>query len=152
MQTRNRLDLIKPAAPARVHLLLAAAMWTVVGGLLAFFGVRWVLTADLGLALPLLVVAAVGGGLKARFMLDRAARRTIERIRSRGDGRCIGGFLSLRTWGFVLLMAVAGRLLRGSPLPRVAVGFVYAAVGLALLLASRLPWQAWYRHHEQAEG
>lgn len=149
---RNRLDSLKPAAPARVHLLLAAAMWTVVGGLLAFFGARWVLSTDLALAMPLLVLAAVGGLLKARFVLDAAARRTVERIRTRGDGRCIGGFLSLGTWGFVILMAAAGRLLRGSPLPRIGVGFVYAAVGLALLLASRRLWQAWHRYDEEREG
>ena len=33
----------------------------------------------------------------------------IERIRSRGNDRCLGGFLSLRSWGFVILMIAAGR-------------------------------------------
>lgn len=54
------------------------------------------------------------GVVKSGFVLDRAARGEIARIRARGDGRCVGGFLSLRTWGFVLLMMVGGRVLRGT--------------------------------------
>lgn len=143
---RNRLDSFKPAAPARLHLLLAAMMWTGVGGLLAFFGIRWLLAGQLPYSPLLLALAVASGVLKARFVLSRTARRVIERIRTRGDGRCIGGFLSIRSWAFVALMAIGGRLLRGSPMPRLGVGFVYAAVGLALLLASRRLWHAWYHH------
>jgi hypothetical protein len=95
----------------------------------------------------LLVAAAVALGLiKARFVLDRTAIRMIERIRARGDGRCIGGFQSLRSWVFVLLMVAAGRLLRGSPLPRIVAGLLYLAVGTALLLATRRLWHAWRTH------
>ena len=145
----NRLDSLKPAAPARVHLLLAAALWTVVGSLLAFFGARWVLSWQVPLGLLLLALATVAALLKARFVLHKVAGRMIERIRTRGDGRCIGGFLSVRTWALVVLMATAGRLLRGSHLPRIAIGFAYAAVGLALLLASRQLWQAWRGSSDQ---
>ena len=139
----NWLELHKPAVSARSHLLLAATMWTVVGSLLLAFGARWLLSAHVRYAWELLAVAAVVGLLKARFVLGRAARRTIERIRSRGDGRCIGGFFSLRTWAIVALMAGAGRVLRGGLIPLPVVGFVYAAVGTALLLAARQLWRAW---------
>ena len=66
----------------------------------------------------------------------------IERIRIRGDGRCLGGFLSLRTWGFVALMMVVGRVLRGT-LAHEIVGPLYIAVGSALIISSRLTWRAW---------
>ena len=149
MLTREHMLALKPAAPARVHLLVAAVIWTVVGGLLAFFGVRWVLTGQLALAVVLLVVATVAGVLKARFALEKAAGRNIERIRARGDGRCLGGFVSWKTWLLIAAMAVGGRLLRGSALPREAVGFIYTAVGVALLTASRRVWRAWHDHAEQ---
>lgn len=87
--------------------------------------------------------AIVVGILKSQFVLDRTANRTIERIRTRGDGRCIGGFLSVRSWAFVALMMGIGRALRASPTPRTILGFVYVAVGLALVLASRRLWLAW---------
>ncbi len=142
---RSILDSYKPAAPRCAHLLLASLLWTVVGGLLAFFGVRWIWASHLP-NVPLLLGGAVAVGLlKEHFVLRRAAERTIERIIARGDGRCLGGFLSLRSWGFVILMVAAGRLLRGSPMPRVVVGVVYLAVGTALFVGARRLWFAWYR-------
>ena len=142
---RHRLEAYKPAASARAHLLAAAAMWAVVGGLLLLFGVRWGLSVDIPCGALWLAGAVVAGLLKARFVLQRTARRLIERIRTRGDGRCIGGFLSLRSWAFVLLMIVLGRFLRSGLVPRTIVGLVYTGVGTALLVASRQLWYAWYR-------
>jgi hypothetical protein len=144
------LESFKPAAPARAHLLLAALMWTIVGSLLAFFGARWTMKGHAGFGPVVLAIAVVAAFLKSRYVLDKAAGRMIERIRARGDGRCIGGFLSLRTWVLVVIMAGSGRLLRGSPLPRTIIGFIYAAVGLALLLSARRLWQAWHQHGSPA--
>jgi hypothetical protein len=134
----------KPAAPARLHLLLAAGMWTVVGVLLLFFGGRWVLLAHIPHVLLWLALAAAAGLLKARFVLRRTARSTIARIKSRGDGRCIGGFLSWRAWMLVALMALAGRVLRQGLAPSAVVGLIYVLVGSALLLAATQLWHAWY--------
>ena len=100
----------------------------------------------MAVALPLLGLAIVAGALKAHFVLKRTAGRMIERIRVRGDGRCLGGFVSLPTWGFVILMMGLGYLLRHGLLPHTVVGVIYVAVGAALLLASRRIWSAWQRH------
>ena len=135
----------KPAGSARLHVLLAAAMWTVVGGLLLFFGVRWVLPAETRYVPLWLALAVVGGCLKARFVLRRSAQSTIARIRSRGDGRCIGGFLSWRSWMLVALMAVGGRVLRQGLLPNAIVGLIYVLIGTALLLAAGQLWNAWHK-------
>lgn len=141
------LEAYKPAANARTHLLLAALMWTVVGGTLLVVGARWALLTQLTIALPLLALAVAAGAFKAHFVLKRTARRMIDRIRVRGDGRCLGGFVSLPTWAFVFLMMGLGYLLRHGLLPRPVVGFIYVAVGAALLLASRRVWSAWQRHY-----
>ena len=142
---RSILDSCKPAASRRAHLLLASLLWTVVGCLLAFFGIRWIQASELT-SVPLLLGCAVAAGLlKEHFVLRRAAQRAIERILARGDDRCLGGFLSWRSWGFVVLMIAAGRVMRGSPIPRVVVGFIYLAVGTALLFGARRLWMAWYR-------
>jgi len=124
---------------------LAALMWSVIGTLLAAFGCRWIYLGLGPLGLLLTFPCVILGELKAHFILRRAAARIITRIAARGDGRCIGGFLSLRTWGFVLLMMFAGYWLRRGLLPRVIVGLLYVAVGIALASASRQIWGAWNR-------
>ncbi len=143
------LNAHKPATSARYHLLLAALMWTIVGAVLLLCGARWVLAAPTAYSWALLAVAVLAGVCKARFVLGRAARRLIGRIDARGDGRCIGGFLSVRTWALVAAMALAGRMLRGGA-PRVLVGLVYVAVGTALLLAGRHIWYRWHARTNDA--
>jgi hypothetical protein len=137
------IDTIKPAAPARIHLLLAAVLWSAVGAALMAVGARWELEVRTPVT-PWLIAAAVAGGwLKARWVLARTGRRIAGRIAARGDGRCIGGFLSLPSWALVLVMVVAGRLLRGGLLARHLVGLLYVLVGTGLLVASRVLWRAW---------
>jgi hypothetical protein len=132
----------KPAAAVSTHLMLAWLMWVLVGSALVCFGARWLWMAA-PRAAPFVAVGAIAiGAAKSRLVLDRAARRIIERIRVRGDGRCLGGFLSLRTWALVVVMMAAGRLLRGNVAHGI-VGPLYVAVGTALCLSSRLSWQAW---------
>ena len=139
----KRFDSFKPAASARTHLLLAAVMWSAVGGALLFFGTRWLLAERSALTWTLLLVALLGGLLKARFILRKSARRIVQRIRARGDGRCLGGFISWKSWLLVLCMMTLGRLLRAGYLPRTCVGFLYALIGAALLTAAVSLWRAW---------
>jgi hypothetical protein len=134
---------LKPAASRRTHLLAAAALWTTVGAGLLFFGIRWILTAP-GWLPALLTVSAIGlGCLKFRFVLRKSAARIVNRIRARGEDRCLGGFLSPATWLLVLAMIAAGRLIQAHSIPLIAVGFLYAGVGTALLLASLSLWRAY---------
>jgi hypothetical protein len=120
----------------------ASMMWVAVGSALVGFGAWWLWTAAPVVAPWIAVAAVLAGAVKSRLVLDRAARAVVDRIRSRGDGRCLGGFLSLRTWGLVILMMATGRLLRSS-LAHGIVGPLYIAVGAALCFSSRLSWQAW---------
>lgn len=139
------LESFKPAASRRTHLLLAAVLWTVVGGLLAYFGTCWLLQASIAHVYLLLAAAGGAGVIKARFVLGKTAARTVERIRLRGEGRCLGGFVSFRTWALIALMVAAGRLLRGGWLAQPIVGFIYAAIGTGLVLSATRFWRAWYR-------
>lgn len=140
---RPLLERWKPRASGRTHLLLAAALWTCVGSALLFFGSRWTLLALGPWGGAVLALATLAGLAKGRLVLDRAAARIADRIAARGDGRCLGGFLSLRSWLLVALMSGAGRLLRGGLLPHGVVGPLYAAVGAGLLYSSRVAWLRW---------
>jgi len=132
----------KPAAGVSTQLILAWMMWVAVGSALVGFGSRW-LWETAPVVAPWIAAGAVAvGAVKSRLVLDRAARRVVDRICARGDGRCLGGFLSLRSWGLVFLMMVTGRLLRGT-LAHGIVGPLYIAIGTALCLSSRLSWHAW---------
>jgi len=132
----------KPAAGVSTQLILAWMMWVAVGSALVGFGSRW-LWETVPVVAPWIAAGAVAvGAVKSRLVLDRVARRVVDRICARGDGRCLGGFLSPRTWGLVFLMMVTGRLLRGT-LAHGIVGPLYIAIGTALCLSSRLSWHAW---------
>jgi hypothetical protein len=142
---RPALERWKPRAAGRTQLLLAGALWSVVGTLLLGFGAAWTLEA-LG-RLPGLLVLTLGiaaGLFKGRFVLDRAAGRIADRIEARGDGRCAGGFLSWRSWLLVALMSAAGRFLRSGLLSHAVVGPLYAAIGAGLLFSSRVAWRRWH--------
>jgi uncharacterized membrane protein YqgA involved in biofilm formation len=116
-------------------------MWSTVGFLLVLIGIHWLLNYHWAIVLlPAVVAAAM---LKSWFILDRVARRIIDRIRSRDDHRCIGGFLSLKSWLTIAAMMMAGRLLRGGSAPRLLVGCLYTTIGMALLLSSRHLWRGW---------
>lgn len=137
------LHAIKPRASSRVQVLLAGLLWTVVGSGLLLSGARWIAGGGFTPGvLALLLLGLALGALKSRFVLDRAAERIAGRIALRGEGRCLGGFLSVRSWLLVLAMIVFGRLLR-RVLPLPVAGVLYTAIGTGLLLSSRLPWQRW---------
>src|SRR5680860_1312218 len=46
--------------------------------------------------------------------------------------------------GFIKAVLVLDQVLRMSPIPRADVGFVYVAVGFALLVSSRVLWRVWW--------
>jgi hypothetical protein len=119
------LEARKPAASVRVHVLLATLMWTIVG---LFLFVRG---------------AGNIGVLKGRLIFDKTAERVISRILSREGDRCLGGFLSLKSWGMIVFMVFLGMSLRVSPLPGILVWGVYVAVGTGLFFSSRLFWKEW---------
>lgn len=145
MDIGNWLSAHKPAASAGTHALLAASMWTLVGTVLTLVGMRWAIGSGMSYAWVFIAAAALLGVIKSRLVLERTADRAVARIRERGDGRCVGGFFSLRSWAFVAVMAGLGRALRGGLLPRYVVGLLYVAVGIALAMASRRLWAGWYR-------
>lgn len=140
--TASRILNLKPALNRRGHLFMAALTWTVVGIVLSIVGVRWIFQTDEGsrwLFLSLAIIVGLGKGI---FVLRRTARRNVERIIRRGDGKCIGGFFSWKTWLLVLGMMAMGRWLRSSDLPLWFMGTLYAGIGLALASSSVTAWNA----------
>jgi hypothetical protein len=139
------IDKYKPAGSTRTQALLAAGLWSLVGAGLLIAGIIWGRASDGPWFLLLLATAAGVGLLKAHFALSKTAGRIADRISGRGNGRCLGGFLSWRMWLVVLAMMLLGRVLRTGILPQALIAFIYQAVGVALLVGAISLWRAWSR-------
>jgi hypothetical protein len=140
-----RLARFKPGVQRTTHLQVAAVLWSCAGLLLLSRGVEWLRVADLVL---LAVPAILLGFGKSRYILDRTARKGVERILALKDGTCLGAVYSKWTWLLVLAMMAMGIVLRNSDLPRTLLAVVYVTVGWALLFSSRVAWYAWWRHRQ----
>ena len=139
---------LKPGAPRQIHLLLAAALWSGIGGMLIFRGVSWLIPVG---GLWIIIPALIAGTIKSFFILDKTARRGVRRILEMADGRCLGAVYSIRTWLLVLIMMGAGMALRHSALPREILGGLYVTIGWALFFSSRHAWLAWKRISERQD-
>ena len=145
MSITGKLSRLKPNASRSAHLFVAASLWTVVGVSLMSRGIVWLGAIDKPwIILPALLL----GTLKSSFMLDRSAKKSIDRIIATRDGRCLGGVYSVKTWLLVLLMMTAGCLMRNSTLPKEFLGLFYVSIGWGLLFSSRHAWSAWKRGSE----
>jgi hypothetical protein len=136
------LERWKPAAGVRAHLYAAALLWTVVGLGLTAAGMAWSFSSAFPWSLLLAGAGVAAGLVKGRYVLRAMAERNAARIIARGDGRCLGGFLSLKTWLLVVLMMTSGIILRRSAVPRPVLGVLYSAVGTALLVGCVTLWRA----------
>ncbi len=138
----------KPGASRRIHLLLSAAIWSAVGLMLLGKGLY---RARGGTTFIVLLATAglVAGALKSRYVLDRAAGRTIARIHTLEEGTWLGAVYSMKTWLMVAGMIVTGVLLKYSPLPTIILCFIYFTVGWALLFSSRCAWGEFFHYRDR---
>jgi len=131
---------LKPNASRSVHLFVAALLWTAVGLMMMSRGIVWLNAIDkLWIALPALLI----GFIKSLVMLDKSAKKSIDRIISTCDGRCLWGVYSVKTWLLILVMMITGFLIRNSSLPQEFLGLFYISIGWALFFSSRKAWIAW---------
>lgn len=140
---------LKPAAPMWAQLLLAALLWTGVGTFLLFRGLSAAFSLDPLVQLGICVAAALIGVVKGVKVMRPAAVRGAARIFSRGDGRCLMGFISWKTWALVIGMALFGAVLRRSHLPGWLLGLLLCGVGTALLIGSWTYWKAFFSQPDQ---
>lgn len=124
------------------HYLMAALLWTGVGIFLLYRGVSEALLLEGGKLMAVAVGAGLAGAMKGFKVMRPAARKGATRIAGRGDNRCIGGFISFKTWALVILMGVMGKYLRSAHLPHWLLGFLLGGVGTALLLGSAVYWRS----------
>ena len=138
---KNALARFKPGVPRRVHIMLAASLWTGIGIMLMLRGTIWLTGVE---RLWLIVPALIFGTAKSILILDKTAKRSLDRILRLADGSCIGAVYSVKTWLLVSMMMAAGYGLRHSTMPEYLLGLLYVTIGWSLLMSSRHAWICWY--------
>ena len=132
----------KPGVSRSVHLFAAPFLWTAIGTLLMVRGFGWI---GAGPARWLVLLALVIGTIKSRLILDKTARKSLQRILEMNDNTCIGAVYSWKTWLLVALMMTFGITMRKLTDPGLVIGTLYMAIGWALVLSSRLGWMQWFK-------
>lgn len=124
------------------HFFHAALFWTAVGLTLGFFGVKWVwMGFDLKWAAFWLAVCTTVGLLKGEIAVAKAAKKSIARIQTLPEPSPFHRVFTKGQWMLILGMMFLGFLIRQLPVDKSYRGLVLAAVGIALVWASRYFWK-----------
>ncbi len=132
---------LKPGVSPKTHLLLASMLWTTIGLVLLYRGVVYLRADKL---LPVAFLGIILGSVKSHYIVNKSARKGVERIKRFGDNTCIGAVYSWQTWLLVFAMMLFGFMLRASSLPPVLLGLACTAIGWSLLCSSRYGWKEIY--------
>lgn len=143
----NRLSKFKPGVSRKTLLLLSALFWSVIGVLLLYKGGKKIITLGEGYGMQvfILIVSLGTGSIKSYFILDRSAKRAMNRILQFKDGTCLGAVYSFKTWILVFSMMGLGIFLRNSSISVTLLCFIYITIGWSLLFSSRFAWKVWYK-------
>lgn len=147
MKFKERFKKYKPGVNNSTHLILAALFWTTIGTVLFMRGLYLLESFD---SVWMVIPAACLGWLKSRFILDKTARKNIDRILKLQDGACLGAVFSVKTWGLVLMMSLLGVIIRHAPISQQIVGFLCIIIGFSLIFSSRYAWIAWRNNNSNA--
>lgn len=125
------------------HFVHAALFWTVIGSMMGFFGMRWVLFGFSPKWAGVILLLCVGGGvLKGEYAIGRAARKAIDRIDTLPRRSLFHEVFAKNQWLLIFGMMMLGMLIRFSGLHKSYRGVVLVIIGVALLWASRYFWNA----------
>ena len=132
----------------KTSLVVVGIIWFLVGAVLSIVGIQWMLMLGFGPKLIMFLAPAVLiGVLKGKFVLQKVAVKYYKRsdvIKFNNNDFFLGWIKILGVKGFVLiaLMMVMGSFLRHSNIDRPILGIIYLAVGIALLYASKIFFNA----------
>lgn len=127
----------------RQRLLFGALVWSGVGIGLGTAGTRWLSVHGGAWRWSWWTAALAVGIAKGHFVLGPRAEANARRIAASAPVRPLHEAFSGATWILVAGMMVLGFTLRHSGIPWGIVGWIYTAVGVALLVGGRRAWVAW---------
>jgi len=129
----------EPSGVSRARLIaLSGGIWLAIGVGLGGVGTWWVATRGDTVSWALVPLAAAVGWAKSRWVLGPMARRNVARLAEGPERIPVVGVFPPRTWALAAGFMALGAILRRTAMPRDRLGLIYFAVGLALIVASRV--------------
>jgi len=126
----------KPGVPKSVLLLVAGAIWVMVGIMLNGMAYWWLRKELPAHALLAVVVGFVGSLFIHHFGFLRIVDRNLNRILPMEGKRCVFSFMPWKSYVLIAVMIALGVLLRHSPIPKLYLSVLYVGIGTALILSS----------------
>ncbi|MFC1888184.1 hypothetical protein ACFL4G_00360 [Thermodesulfobacteriota bacterium] len=126
----------KPGVSRNILLCIAGIMWMGIGIMLDCMSYSWLrieesfhalLSAGAGFACALAI---------HHFGFLRIVDRNLDRILPMEGRRCVFSFMPWRSYILIVVMVLAGYLLRHSPIPKLYLSVLYTGIGTALVLSS----------------
>jgi hypothetical protein len=126
----------KPGVPKSVLLIVAAMVWTGTAIMLNVISYSWLRTETFPDALLAAIAGLVSALIIHHFGFLRIVDRNLGRIHAMEGRRCVFAFMPWKSYLLVAVMVLMGVFLRHSPVPKVYLAVLYAAIGTALFLSS----------------
>jgi hypothetical protein len=136
-------DPIVLPASRRQRLLFGALVWSGVGLGLGAAGTRWLALHGGSWRGPAWAGAVAVGLAKGYFLLAPRAEANARRIAASDPVRPLAEAFPRMTWILVAGMMALGWTVRHSGLSWGVVGWIYTAIGAALLVGGRRAWEGW---------
>jgi hypothetical protein len=127
-----------PSVERRVLVLVAGAVWSVVGLILVGVAILWLMSSDKNVVV-LILVGIISGTILYRYGFRQVARINLIRIYEQAPGKdkiCVFSFQNIRSYLIAVSMMLMGYTLRHLPIPKVYLAPLYLAIGLGLFLSS----------------
>jgi len=132
----SAIDKWKPGVSNRVLLLIAGIVWIAMGALLNSFAYAWLRNEQPSYALWAALIGFACGLVIHHFGFLHVVDKNLGRILPLKGKRCVFSFMPWRSYILVGVMMATGILLRHSPIPKLYLAVLYAAIGTALILSS----------------
>ena len=126
----------KPGVSNRVLLLIAGIVWVGMGTLLDGFAYAWLKDEQPITAFWAALIGFVCALMIHHFGFLRVVDKNLGRILPMKGDRCVFGFMPWKSYVLVMVMMATGIVLRHSPIPKLYLAVLYAAIGTALILSS----------------
>lgn len=132
----------------KLSLFLVGIIWLTVGLALGTIGIKWLLTLSFGPKVVIFIsLSVIFGLLKGKYILKKVAIKYCKRsenIYFNNKDALIGWIKILGIKGGLLIgfMVLMGSVLRHSNIDRPILGIIYLSVGIALVYASKMFFNA----------
>lgn len=130
-------NLPEPAVSRHALVMTSGIVWLMAGLILSLRGFGWIIDNS-QIWWLLAIISILIGSLKSYFVFFKVIKKNVRRIRELAphkDKICIFAFQANMSYLLVILMMSTGHFLRLSPIPRLYLGILYLAIGVALAIS-----------------